>query len=327
MNKLYWYIYGAKYAVRTKIWNKYGKKKCFAKYRNKYADIDSAGNAIKKYIESGQPFMAGRVGFNEMSMMKAYDFGKKKKYEIVVKNMCDMAGFFPNELSLGRQFLEIMKSSLEQVDVLGIMDAPLEDYYANHYLNRDAIVTPFAVMDFWKLRQSWTKALVGKKVLVIHPFADSIQNQYVEHRTQLFSEEEYLPEFELLTYKAIQTAGGETDSRFANWFEALAFMESEIHNIDFDIALIGCGAYGFPLAASIKKMRKQAIHMGGVLQILFGIKGQRWTKESNSASKMMNDYWIWPAQNEVPIDPERIEGGPYFRPTESYRKRIENSKE
>ena len=42
---------------------------------------------------------------------------------------------------------------------------------------------------------------------------------------------------------------------------------------DFDVALIGCGAYGFPLAAKLKTAGKQAIHLGGVLQALFGIKG------------------------------------------------------
>ena len=45
---------------------------------------------------------------------------------------------------------------------------------------------------------------------------------------------------------------------------------------DFDICLIGCGAYGFPLAAHVKKIGKQAVHFGGGLQLMFGIKGIRW---------------------------------------------------
>ena len=53
-------------------------------------------------------------------------------------------------------------------------------------------------------------------------------------------------------------------------------MVKEIEKKDFDIALIGAGAYGMPLAYKIKKMGKKAIHIGGSLQCLFGIKGSRW---------------------------------------------------
>ena len=42
-------------------------------------------------------------------------------------------------------------------------------------------------------------------------------------------------------------------------------MSEEIAKIDFDIALIACGAYGFPLASRIKNMGKIAIHCGGPL--------------------------------------------------------------
>ena len=44
----------------------------------------------------------------------------------------------------------------------------------------------------------------------------------------------------------------------------------------FDVAIIGCGAYGMPLAAMLKQAGKQAIHLGGATQLLFGIKGKRW---------------------------------------------------
>lgn len=36
-------------------------------------------------------------------------------------------------------------------------------------------------------------------------------------------------------------------------------MKSEIDKCDYDVCLIGCGAYGFPLAAHVKHKGKQAI--------------------------------------------------------------------
>ncbi len=68
----------------------------------------------------------------------------------------------------------------------------------------------------------------------------------------------------------------------------------------FDVAIIGAGAYGMPLADFIKiKMGKVAIHMAGATQILFGIKGKRW-ENHEYISKLFNDHWKYPMQKEVP---------------------------
>ena len=45
-------------------------------------------------------------------------------------------------------------------------------------------------------------------------------------------------------------------------------MEDGIAEIDFEVALIGCGAYGLPLAAHVKRLGKKAVHLGGATQNL-----------------------------------------------------------
>ena len=117
-----------------------------------------------------------------------------------------------------------------------------------------------------------------KKVLVIHPFEKSIQEQY-KKRVMIFPNSQILPEFELKTLKAVQTLCGEQDERFETWFDALDYMYEQALNIDFDVAIIGCGAYGMPLASKLKNAGKQAIHLGGATQLLFGIKGYRWEEQ------------------------------------------------
>lgn len=305
-----WFWYGSRYKLRGKL-SKWEKKEIFPTYKRSYVDKNIASKIIVDKLQSGEPFMAARVGYNEMSMMKAYDFTKKKKFPDVMKNMCDAAGFFPYDYELGYRFLELMKEALPQTDLLAVMNSPLEDYYVDHYLTDEAKVTPFAVMNFWELDDSWTAALKGKKVLLVHPFIKTITEQYTK-RAQIYPNHNFLPEFELLTYQAIQTAGGEVDKRFATWFDALDFMCEEISKIEFDVAIIGCGAYGFPIAAHIKRMGKQAIHMGGVSQILFGIRGNRWMKKKSTIAPLMNDAWTWPSQEETPKNVNLMEGGPYF---------------
>jgi hypothetical protein len=58
-------------------------------------------------------------------------------------------------------------------------------------------------------------------------------------------------------------------------------------------------------------MGKQAIHIGGGLQILFGIKGKRWDVHPE-ISAMYNDYWARPMDNEKTINFQSIEGGTYW---------------
>ena len=86
----------------------------------------------------------------------------------------------------------------------------------------------------------------------------------------------------LLLFKSFllfRQVAGNTEG-YETWFDALKQMESEIDKADFDVALIGCGAYGFPSAAYCKSIGKQGIHTGGSLQLYFGIKGKRWDRFS-----------------------------------------------
>ena len=73
-----------------------------------------------------------------------------------------------------------------------------------------------------------------------------------------------MPDFDLITIKAVQSLGG--GEQFQSWFDALDWMKAEIDKHDYDICLIGCGAYGFPLAAHVKRLGKKAFHLGGALQ-------------------------------------------------------------
>ena len=77
-----------------------------------------------------------------------------------------------------------------------------------------------------------TKSLEGKKVLVVHPFEKSIIKQY--KRDKIFYNG-FLPQFELITLKSVQSLGGIT--QFIDWFQALDYMKNKISEIDFDIAL------------------------------------------------------------------------------------------
>ena len=177
------------------------------------------------------------------------------------------------------------------------------------------------LLEPYHAKHPWSRVLKGKKVLVIHPFAETIQHQYEQKRTLLFKNPDVLPEFQLETIKAVQSLGGQ--SPFNTWFDALEYMKDEIDKRDYDIALIGCGAYGFPLAAHVKRTGKKAVHLGGALQLLFGIKGKRWINpyygkvflpflKENYYNNLMNEFWVYPSESERPSNAANVEGACYW---------------
>ena len=225
--------------------------------------------------------------------------------------MRNWSGFFPPTVEIIERFCEMMIKDIPMVDILGSW---LEDeHYFQEELNDATFIELILMEPFW-VDQPWTKALKGKKILVVHPFAQSIRKQY-EKRELLFKKRDILPEFELQTIKAVQSIGG-TNNDFADWFEALEYMKAQADKTDYDICLIGCGAYGFPLAAHVKRMGKKAVHLGGSLQLLFGIRGARWENPDYAPGynylALMNEHWVKPCEEEKPKKADQVEGACYW---------------
>lgn len=273
------------------------------------------GNEIlKSAIENGTPYMFGRNGTNELSIVSEWICYQNGITDTLDINNFELrfieSGLFPLSQDTMEQFSDIILNAQCNVNLYGTFRMVLEDYFIKRYMPSDVKLTHLNMMDFWRYDEPFTCKLEGKKVVIVHPLADMIVSQY-ENRKRLFTNPSVLPEFTLRTFQAVQTVGGERDSRFDSWFEALDYMTEEISKIDFDIALLGCGAYGMPLASRIKDMGKISIYMGGVLQMLFGIKGKRWDK-IHVASALYNDYWKYPEEKFVPKQSYRVEGGCYW---------------
>jgi hypothetical protein len=199
-----------------------------------------------------------------------------------------------------------MIDCLPQTDVLGSW-LPEERYFAKEL--RDAKKVPLIDLEPYYHAEPWTTALHGKKVLVIHPFSATIESQYQKHE-KLFMNPDVLPEFHLETIQAVQSIAG-AQTKYADWFAALDDMKKQIVQKDFDIAILGCGAYGFPLAAYIRELGKKSVHLGGATQILFGIKGRRFDEIADIAG-LYNKYWTRPLPEETPESFQNVEGGCYW---------------
>lgn len=302
-------------------------------YDRGITDPDKASELIYNLLASGKPCMIARYGAFELASVVNY-LGVKNAQHSCLKYisgkspqwwwnkrlmgfMQSNAGFFPSTEENLMKFGEMMVEDSKQLDILGSWLPDEETMITDFKLNLTK-VTLLSLEPYWS-KNPWSRVLEGKKVLVIHPFASLIEQQYKEKRELLFDDKQVLPKFDLKTIKAVQSLGG--DCEYSDWFEALDFMKKKMDATDYDIVLLGCGAYGFPLAAHAKRMGKQAVHLGGALQLLFGIRGKRWDNpdygiqefgKQNTYKTLFNDSWIYPSASYIPSKAKQVEGGCYW---------------
>lgn len=273
-------------------------------------NYEDAQRQIYAWIRNGDAKLIARYGSNEAyATAEAIGVALHMKRHIrpaVLTSLCRNAGVFPYGESTVFRFGMLMKELSSEVDMLGRWKSIMQDYCINTLCRKDCILTHLANLEPFQSDRPWTAALQGKRVLVVHPFKETIEQQY-QRREKLFARPDILPQFDLTVVRAVQTAAYQKDGRFSDWFEALDYLYQEAMSKEFDVALIGCGAYGLPLGAMLKRSGKTAVHFGGALQLLFGIIGRRWEH-----SPLINEYWIRPLPSETPERMAEVEGGCYW---------------
>ena len=270
---------------------------------------EDANRHIHDLIVSGQPLLISRIGHTEGRIVGEWLFRGGHYGQLTHKQAHQNAGIFPVESSLLTRFSEIYSAALGEVDLLGFWQTSYQARWLAS-LPKRPLLAPLESLEPYFHPQPWSSALAGRRVLVVHPFARSIASQYRQHRQSLFTSPEILPEFELDVLAPPQTLAPATGG-YADWQDALETVISQALARPFDVALLGCGAYGLPLGAAIKRAGRQAIHLGGSLQLLFGIRGRRWDALP-SFQPLFNHDWVRPSAEETPQRAEAVDAGCYW---------------
>lgn len=310
------------------LWRKLGWQEKFPGYRAPDTTPEAGNERLRARLSDEKPLLVGRLGANEAAAVANYlDLqqyaslktplqrwyfqlrGGLAEWQSGIRQATTRnAGVFPDTPQALSAFAKAYLEAIAHIDLLAHWDVHRVESTVSEYGN-DPEKIPLRCLEPYYFESPWSAVLHGKRVLVIHPYRESILRQY-EKRALLFENPRVLPEFDLQVIPAVQSIAG-TPTPYPDWSEALSAMQEQMQNTRFDIALIGAGAYGLPLAAHAKKLGRKAVLMGGATQVLFGVRGKRWD-EHPVISRLYNPHWVRPTEEERPPNFGQIEEGCYW---------------
>lgn len=279
------------------------------KYRGvKVLEAEAGNDLARAAVLRGEPFLFGRCGATEMRTVADKLEHGGQFTDRTRQDIRNLSGVFPTDDDTLNRFCDFYTRCAQSADLLALWDVGAEREVIR--VCRGTLFTKLRALEPYYHQSPWSSALAGKKVLVVHPFKDTVLRQYAR-REEIFPGTDILPAFDSLTVvRAVQGLAGQ-ETGYQNWFDALAAMEQQMDEADYEVAILGAGAYSLPLAAHARDTGHVAIQMSGATQLLFGIKGKRWD-DHPVISGLYNDAWVRPAENEGIAHRETVEGGSYW---------------
>ncbi len=280
----------------------------------KWVEDEEEDCYLSKMLKSNKPFFFARCGAVELSTISDYlciKHGLQSDYsDFVYSSIKTNAGVFPVSKNTLNHFSEIYLNSLANITDFAVwMNKPFQQFITNNYAKAERV---FDAKLTYSFNYNYPKYLENKKVLVVSSFAKTIEKQYTNRKTYKINLD-ILTNFTLITYKPV-VSNGDEKTDFKNWFDALETMYNDIKDIDYDVVILSCGAYGLPLGSLLYKYKKrQILHLGGSVQVLFGIRG-KYYDALEEVKKRINDRWVYPSKEETTKGFEKIENGSYFKP-------------
>ena len=272
---------------------------------------------LGKLITDGRPAAIAKLGSSECWTLAWHlEMHRFYKYTWCPPSFGDLdlaeqSGVFPNTEETFHRFAKTYLERLHSLDGSAVWQNSGEGRILKQFAPSANWIS-LRGLEPYTFDQPWSRALQGKRILVIHPFEESIRSQFARRDLVWRGLPDVLPDCEI---EVVRAPYGFSKSDFRDWFEMLKWLEDQIENAfarePFHVALIGCGAPGLPLAAKVKELGGIGIHLGGPLQLLFGIRGRRWD-DRPEFQRLFNEYWVRPRPGETPELAAKVDNGGYW---------------
>jgi hypothetical protein len=279
------------------------------------------GGGIQAALKNKKGFLVGRNGTIEMETLLSRYF-KNTFYQPQLMILERNAGIFPGTAGSAQTWVAQTLEAVRASDLLvaGWYEpiAAYEKELLIHLGKRGPFMPLRALEPYYMPHEfQWSRYLLWRKVAIVSSFAELAVEQvkkaadiWGDRAGGLLPEAEYIP---IQTGYAPVLAQGRAGwpEEITCWQEAVDSVVARVLASEAEIVLIGCGGLSMIIGSRLKEAGKVCIVMGGAIQVLFGIKGNRW-KDHSVISKFWNDAWIFPPLERTPAGAEAIEGGCYW---------------
>ena len=284
-------------------------------------NLEEGGASLTKRIREDKPFIAGKLGTSEFDILYKDSISLQEQ-----KNMFVNAGLFgsPDQkpVEILNEWKKYMLKNIHFLDEMVLWNprySSAEEIFVRSYLSQIKRFLPLrAIEPYYQDREEnkWTLAVTS--FCVVSPFKESIESQWSK-RDSLFSFPIWSPNVD---FKGVVRCGYSpalTDTVGAwhstildnGWFYAVNSIVNQCVALNVKLVLVGAGCLSLPICFELKKRGISAIHTGGATQIMFGVRGSRWSKH-DVISKFFNDSWSAPLPSEIPNRAGNVEGGCYW---------------
>lgn len=263
--------------------------------------------SVTKHIADGQPYAAAKFSHSDQQLLffPILRPAIKTPRQLIA---ClahlkfhgeKQSGIFPITESFLTEYCQFYGSHLRNIDVVGLLGLSGERELIEFWQPKGQLIDSLDQEPDRSIPSSeencYLPSFRGKRVVIVSPFAKIIcergNKEIFEAVWRKTGKRWFYPSV-LLPLTIPLGALQDTQRKFGNVINLYQEICSHLSKIDFDIALIGAGGLGIPISSHVKSVGKIAISIGGHIQVVFGIIGERWRQRADWAEMYFTDAWI-----------------------------------
>jgi len=283
--------------------------------------------AIGAAFDEARGFAAGKIGNSEKHWMyqplareRTKGSLRERAYALMLGRSSESsAGIFPRDADFYARFNDFYIEQVQKLDFLGLFGTWNEPELAAHYHLKPL---PMHYQDQEPDRsipddpsRCYLPLFAGKRLLFVSPFAALMKERANEEMFEAVwakTGKRWFHPAEIETLRVPYGWSREVQAEYGTSIDLFDALAAEMEAKRFDVALIGAGGLGIPLAAKAKALGKVALSLGGHLQVLFGLLGERWRADPEWQRDYITEAWIDPPEEYRSAEAHSGDYGSYW---------------